>query len=74
MNIIRCGIYKMTKEEKIALVKDWRKANGYTQEDAAEELGYASRVTIGYFEIGQRPIPEYVIKSITQLNKGASNE
>jgi transcriptional regulator with XRE-family HTH domain len=65
---------KMTNKEKIELIKNWRKANGYTQERAAEELGYASRVTIGYFEIGQRPIPEYVIKSITQLNKGASNK
>jgi transcriptional regulator with XRE-family HTH domain len=57
----------ITDAEKITLVKEWRKSNGYTQQQAADELGYSSRVTVGYFETGSRRIPDWVLSTINLL-------
>lgn len=57
----------ITDDEKMALVKEWRKSNGYTQQQAAEKLGYSSRVTVGYFETGARRIPDWVLSTVNLL-------
>tara|TARA_R110000824_G_scaffold315136_1_gene502226 strand:- start:41 stop:241 length:201 start_codon:yes stop_codon:yes gene_type:complete len=53
----------MTKEPK-EILKHWRLTNNLSQTQAAKELGYASYVSISYFETGKREIPNYLLVSL----------
>lgn len=46
----------------------WRKALGYTQSEAAKELGF-SRATIGNWEGGVTRVPQIVCLACQQLNR-----
>ena len=50
----------MTKEPK-EILKSWRLKNNLSQTQAAKELGYASYVSISYFETGKRAMPNYLL-------------
>ena len=53
----------MTKDPK-EILKAWRLKNNLSQTQAAKELGYASYVSISYFETGKRAIPNYLLVSL----------
>lgn len=46
------------------ILKAWRLTNNLSQTQAAKELGYASYVSISYFETGKRAIPNYLLVSL----------
>ena len=53
----------MNKDPK-EILKAWRLKNNLSQTQAAKELGYASYVSISYFETGKRAIPNYLLVSL----------
>lgn len=54
---------KMDQEPK-EILKAWRLTNNLSQTQAAKELGYASYVSISYFETGKRVMPNYLLVSL----------
>ena len=61
----------MTKDPK-EILKAWRLKNNLSQTQAAKELGYASYVSISYFETGKRAIPNYLLVSLKK-NEESTN-
>jgi len=50
-------------------LRQWRIAQGYTQQGLADELGYTSRSYICMLENGTKTITPRVVKTIAMLNK-----
>ena len=59
----------MNKDPK-EILKAWRLTNNLSQTQAAKVLGYASYVSISYFETGKRVIPNYLLVSLKKNMEG----
>ena len=52
-------LWTLGLEQEAARFRDWRKARGLTQEQAAVALGISARM-LAYYEAGSHPIPKTV--------------